>query len=263
MRLYCIGSGSLVKWVTCENLKQAKKELGPKARTATDEDCRAIWLLERMWEYSQEELRERFKISKQAAAKWRLRAGDDLPTRSDQAEAIRAKRIRVVLKELKDPCFSSLVKESGVSKKILREYVDKTGLHLRTHRRRPPDDELIELQRGRTWRELAEVTGLQLNTLRQYVYNRPVLARAMAAVRVNAPTGKKAHKASQVTDIRRMYEEGKSAHTIAESLRIEQVSVLYWFTKWKKEQAHDQSTDGQPPDPLVAGGNDGSAGHTK
>ena len=261
MRLYCTGSGSLVKWVTAANMKEAKDKLGPKARVATDEDCRSVWMLGRMWELTSDELAKLFGISRQSAQNWRRRAGDDLPTRTDHKEAVRNRSIRMIAKGLERPTFSDLVEATGLAKKRVREYVEKASMNLRKRPKMPPDDELLELQKGRTWWELAAVTGLQLGTLRKYIYGKPALARAMAAVRVRERVGTRAHGKIPVQEIRDLYKKGMGVHVVAETLKIESMTVRYWFQKWNKEARNETPDNGSAPADAVAGGNDGGAGH--
>lgn len=257
MRLYVSGSGSFTKWATANTLQEAQQKLGPTTRTADDDDCRAVWMTERVFEMSEQEIREKFGVTRQTADLWRRRGGSDLPMRQGN-HSIRA--VRRILKALDDDLGNSktkfrIMKDARVSAKTVEAFAEKMNYQLAPSKRRPSDEELIELQRGRTWHELANVVGIKLCSLRHYVYSKPELSKALRAVRASRTSGLAAHGLIPIEKIRELYEEGVSAYRISILLQLEQMTVRYWIRKWTKEDKNEQASQRRKTPAAVAGSN--------
>lgn len=250
MRLYVIGRGTCINWVTAKSLAEAKEKLGPDARVADDDDCRYVYTKERFWEWDGSRFKQELGCSRQTVHNWRKRGGGDIPTRTLMREASRNQRIRKVLAESPSEELTprTIATEAKSNDRNVKAYAKRAGIKLGVWRKRPSDEQLVELQRDRTWWELAEVVGLKLSTLRLYIYARPELAAAMKAVRKPVDTGKQSQGKLPLHKIREMHNKGLTAHQIAESLHIEQMSVRYWLRKWKKEEEANDQTDEQGTD---------------
>lgn len=236
MRLYVTGKGVLIEWAIVSTLKEAREKLGEEARVATDDDCRHVYTKGRFWEIPSDEIRERLGVSRQAVDAWRKRGGLDIPTRTQVRESTRNKRIREVLEKKEKISARDLAITANVNYKKVKDYAKRAGLELLQWKRRPSDEELIELQRGRTWRELADILDLRLSTLRSYIYKNKELSAALAAVRKKVVVETPAKKVLDTDAIRALHNKGMTPYLIAETLKIEQMSVRYWIRKWKKEE---------------------------
>lgn len=260
MRLYVTGKGVLIEWTITNSLKEAREKLGEEARVATDEDCRYVYTKARFWEIPSDQIRERLGVSRQAVDGWRKRGGMDIPTRTQVRESTRNKRIREVLAKKEKISARDLAITANVNYKKVKDYAERAGLELTKWKRRPSDEELIEMQRGRTWRELADALGLRLSTLRTYIYRNKALSAALAAVRKKALTGKPAQKTLDTAAIRALYDKGMTPYMISETLKVEQMSVRYWTRRWKKEEeaANDKARNKRKAARPVEGSNAGA-----
>lgn len=260
MRLYVTGKGVLIEWTITNSLKEAREKLGAEARVATDEDCRYVYTKARFWEIPSDQIRERLGVSRQAVDGWRKRGGMDIPTRTQVRESTRNKRIREVLAKKEKISARDLAITANVNYKKVKDYAERAGLELTKWKRRPSDEELIEMQRGRTWRELADALGLRLSTLRTYIYRNKELSAALAAVRKKALTGKPAQKTLDTAAIRALYDKGMTPYMISETLKVEQMSVRYWTRRWKKEEeaANDKARNKRKAARPVEGSNAGA-----
>lgn len=253
MRLYVSGSGETFRFVTAKNMMSARRKIGVGARTPNADDCRRVWLQGKIYELSEAELQKKYHVGRQTAAQWRYKGGEDLPTASEHKMRTKVEAVYAALTSMSKPSALAVADAANTSAKLARIMAEKMGVPLRSRRRMPSDEELIELQRGCTWQELAIKTGLRLCTLRSYIYARPELSDAMRAVRKPTITGQEAHGSFPREKVRELYLTGASAHLIAETLHVEQMTVRYWINKWKKEAADEKSRDGREAGSAVGG----------
>ena len=244
-RLYVVGEEENFRFVTAENLTAARMRLGPDARIPNDDDVRKAWIVGEFHEKTPAVLRKLYGVSRQTISNWRARGGRDLPTFRKHTKRTKLASVHKVLTSTKRPTASHVASLTHSSVKLVTTLAEKLGIKLRGHRRMPEDAELIELQKGCTWHDLAIKTGLRISTLRNYVYARPELSKALRAVRKPSLTGPNAHGTFPKEKVRKMHLTGMTAHAIAETLRVEQMTVRYWIRKWSREAANDQSGDGR------------------
>lgn len=257
-RLYVSGSGDKFRFVTASTIKAARKRIGVNAHTASDEECREVWLRGRLYEMTSKELQKKFQVTRQAVANWRQRGGADLPTCAEHQLKRKLEALHMALVEMKHPSANELAEVAHTSPHLAHEMAKRLGIVLRGHRRMPSDEELVELQRDCTWQELAAKTGMRLSTLRNYIYKKPELSKALKAVRKPALSGPAAHGTFPREKVRELYLSGLNAHQISESLLLEQMTVRYWINKWRQEaEANEENSDGRAAGGPVGGSDEG------
>jgi transposase len=253
-RLYVAGEGELIRFTTANNMEAAKEKLGDAARTPNDDDCRHVWIVGQFHLLSSEELQEKYGVSRQAAANWRERGGPGLVTRREHSTKSKVAAMHQILTTQKRITAAQVAKQVHGSSRLVVELANQLGVSLaKGHRRMPEDADLVELQRGCTWQEFATKTGLRLSTLRNYIYARPELAKALKDVRKPTVTGPAAHGTFPKEKALAMHLKGMTPHKIAETLRVEQMTVRYWIRKWSQEASDDQSSDGREAGGAVGG----------
>lgn len=261
MRLFVAGYGEERQWCMAMKLSEAKEKLGPETRAADDDDCRFVYHSARMWAYTPERIKAELGCSRQTVDSWRRRAGRDAPTRTKETELQRSLKVRQAIAAGQASSVLELSEASGAHYRTAKKFAGREDMTFSKWKRRPSDEKLVELQKGRTWWELAEVTGLTLSTLRQYIYSRPELAKAMKAVRKPTPRGLERRGQLPLHKIREMHNNGVSVHKIAETLHVEQMAIRYWLRKWQREEsAHDQTDEQGAPAGPVAGSGEGAGG---
>ena len=234
-RMFVIGNGERIKFLVCVGWREARKVLGRKARMATDADVRDVWIHRELYKWPPIQLSRLYAVSRQAIDKWKVRAGKDVPRYLEWAKANGIPQVIDARKERLSA--TELGKLLGLSAKEARAAASVMKLKLKGYRRMPSDEELVELQKGRTWKELAEVTELKVATLRQYIYARPELAASMKAVRKPDVMGLKAQREGLRMKVAQMSKEGKSPVEIATKLGIEYMTARYWLKKLEAEHA--------------------------
>lgn len=258
MRLYVAGEGESFRFDTAKSRVAAQRKLGSDVRTPNPDDCRQVWLQGRLYEMTAKEIQDRFHVSRQTVANWRARGGDGLMTASEHKMRVKVEAAQKALTSIEQPSAAQVAAVANLSIKLARQMANKLGVKLRGHRRMPSDEQLIELQRGCTWQELAAKSGMRLSTLRTYIYARPALSEAMRAVRKPAATGPSAHGTFPREKVRELYLKGVTPHVIAEELLVEQMTVRYWINKWRQEEDNAQARDGREVGGSVGGSHEGN-----
>lgn len=230
-RLYCAGHGAQFCYVMAFNKEEAAGLLNaPSAHYPTAEELRRIWIEARLHELTTEELHRTFGITRQALSLWRQKAGADLPTfRQTQINDAR-KRAADALGAGKG--ISELTRELRVSAPTIRAVAAEQGIEIpRKVNKKPPDDEIVKLAHGKTWRQLAAICKVALPTLQTHVYARPELATQLRQVMVRETTGSKAHGKVDVKKLIELRKAGKSAYAIAKELGFQTQTSIHWLKK--------------------------------
>lgn len=229
-RLFCKGEGASFKWLMVENKAEALKLLGDGARQPDPDDLRHLWMSEKLYEKTPQEIQTMFGITRQALSLWRIKAGADLPLRSDHMAAQKREAIKALLSPDKTPM--DIAKEIHVSSELVKEVAAEMGVRLASRRqKKPDDDEIVRLSQGRTWRQLAEECGVSLPTLRHYVYARPALAERIRSRIVYEQFGAPSHGRIDVDKLVEMYESGLTPYAISKHFGTESVTIIYWLKK--------------------------------
>jgi hypothetical protein len=169
-------------------------------------------------------------ISRQALSQWRIKAGVDLPTYREHNNSVKREQVKALLDPSKTP--KEIADEAHVSVEIVKEIADEFGVKLANKQvKKPDDDEIVRLAKGRTWRQLAEECNVTVHTLRHYVYARPELAERIRANIVYETSGAPAHGRVNVDELVRMYESGESPYQIAKKMGVENLTIIYWLKK--------------------------------
>jgi transposase-like protein len=228
-RLWCAGEGDSWRCVA-ETRAAAELALGGPVRSATPDDCRRLWLDLRLYEKPVREVATMFGVTRQAIDIWRAKGGDDLPRRCDSMHDEVDARILPLLDATK--CATQLAAETGETLYLISTVARRHGIVLKSGTtKKPPDEEIIRLAKGRTWRELALVCGVQLNTLRNHVYARPHLSAQVAANIRRQTSGPASHGKVDLAVLRQLVADGCSVYAIAQRLNVEQMTIRHWLTK--------------------------------
>lgn len=257
MRLYVAGEGDTFRFATAKSALSAKRKLGKDIRNPSADDCRQVWLQGRIYELTSTQLRKQFGVSRQTAANWRHKGGEDLPTAAEYQAKSKITAIETALTQPAPASATSVAVSTKASVRLVRQYAEKLGVQFQPKRRMPSDEELIELQRDCTWQDLAIKTGLRLSSLRNYIYSNPQLSEALRAVRKPTLVGPAAHGTFPKEKVREMHLNGMSPHIIAETLHLEQMTVRYWIKKWQKEKSREKSANQRAADSVVGGSDAG------
>lgn len=270
-RLYVAHEGDARIFCMASTYAEARGILGEECRSPNSDDVRAFWKFAKLETLSSAEIRQRFGVSRQTVDNWWRKAGGNvfgarLPRRSDQVSVDREARVREILHQLKkrkQPIVATEVaRKAHVSLDFARHVADKCKIPLASWHRRPTDDELVEIAKGKTWPEMAEAVGLRLSTLRTYVYARPELSARIREVRKSRPCGPSSHGKVDPKKVMRLHKKGLSAYAISLQLGVEQMVVRYWITKQARGDAHAKdSNDHGPVSHAVGRSNGGTERH--
>jgi len=254
-RIYVAGEGKDLVFCIVESREDAKITLGPSFRVPDPDDMRIVWRLAKLDSMTGEQATALLGVSRQTIHNWWHKAGGAgvLPRRSDHTELHRREKMRqVAMHSGESP--TRIAKKLGTSIAHVKQMAQKMGVQLSNGQKRPSDEQLIELAKGRTWYELAEASGLQLSTLRTYIYKRPELSAAIAAVRKRSLSGKAGQGKIDVEKLRQLRSLGYSAYRISQELRVEPMTIRHWFKRLAKEDAaNDRARNQQAFDDFVAG----------
>lgn len=233
-RLYCKSlGGNHLCWATCATKADAIEALGEGAHLATDDDIRFIWNDLRLYEKSQKTLCELFGVSRQALDLWQQRVGQTIKKRSAFVREARAERIEAALKGVESgEAAWPVVRRARADFHVVKRIAKARGIELgRPARKRPSDEELVRLAEEKTWRELAEACGMSVSTLRNYVYAKKELAKAICPKMRSEPTGGPAHGKIDIEEMIRLYQQGEKAFRLAKKYGVSQSSVRYHLMK--------------------------------
>lgn len=239
-RLYVAGHGDQMTYCTAHSFEDAKLTLGDGCRRPDPDDIRQFWKLAKMESLSFAEVKERFGVSRQTVdGWWRKAGGAGLPRRRERIEQDRAARVRTALLKNKGKAASRIAQIANASVEDVREMAAKLNISLPAWHRRPSDDEMVEIAKGKTWPEFAAAVGLRVSTLRAYVYARPELSARLREVRVSRRTGTAAPTRIDPLKVKRLHKKGLSAYAISLKLGVEQMAVRYWIQKLALGGEHD------------------------
>lgn len=260
-RLYVVGFGKHILYTLAPTMALAKATLGDDCRVPNSDDIRAFWEVSGLSTMSVKERLERLGISRQTLHYWRKKGGGDLPRRVDLERILKERRIIDVIKASSGISAKEAAALAKSTPKTVRRVAEEHGLKLTPARRMPSDEKLIELSAGRTWREFADVVGLRMATLRNYIYRNKALAAEIRKVRKPATTGMKATRKLNLKKVKQMGQKGMTAYAIAEALRVEQMTIRAHLMRWGKEKPNDYPPPyGKrlPPGNSVDSGNGGN-----
>lgn len=262
-RLYVSGPKDALKWAIAPFLEEAADTLGPDTRVPDPDDIRVFWQTSGIADMTDAERLEKFNVSRQTVHNWRAKGGDDLLRRSERIAIERDARIRQILTTTPNISSSIAAAHAQTRAQNVIRIAREMGITLAKNRKMPPNDELVKIAAGKTWREIADAVGLRLSSLRTYIYKDKALSEAIRAVRKAAPIGSKAHGKIPVQKIQAMGKRGVTAYLIAETLKVEYMTVRACLKRLEKEQENanqkrtrKQRATGNP----VAGSDGGSVG---
>ena len=258
-RIYVAGSGKDLVFCVVESREDAQLALGPGLRVPDPDDMRLVWKMAKLDTMTSEQATAMMGVSRQTINNWWHKAGGDgvLPRWSDHREMARRQRIRDgIIRSGSSP--TQIAKKLGTSIAHVKQLAQKMGVDLPRWQKRPTDEQLIELAKGKTWYELAEAAGMKLSSLRAYIYKNPDLSLAIAAVRKRSPSGKAGQGKIDVQKIRELRSLGYSAYRISQELRVEPMTIRHWFKRLAKEDAaNDRARKQRAFEDFVAGRNGG------
>jgi hypothetical protein len=240
-RLFCIGEGESFRYAMCSDKKAAEKLLGKGAHTADSDDVRHLWQTERLYELTNEQLEEKFGVSRQAMDLWKKKGGDDLKSRSDFLREQAKERVIAALDPSKTP--NEIVKETNVSLYFVKEIAAEQGIELAFKgQKKPDDDEIIRLAEGKTWRELAAACGVTLATLRHYVYGKKDLQAQVCPKLKSERSGGPSHGKVNVDEMVELHQAGWSAYQLSKRYQTEVVTIIYWLKKLGLHHSQQEAT---------------------
>ena len=229
-RMFCTGEGSTFQYGMHPNKAAASVAFGTEARTPDSDDIRRIWVENKLHEKTPEQIRELFGITRQAVSLWRQKAGVDLPNYREHM----GQQMRDKARAGFDPTLSAsqMAEKLGIPENYIREEAAFRGVELpKMNEKKPSDDEIVRLAHGRTWKELAEACNVTLSTLRNYVYAKPELSRAVGAAVTYEASGAHAHGKMDVDKLLELHAQGMSVYRMAAELDVQAMSVIYWLKK--------------------------------
>ena len=229
-RMFCAGHLQSLKYGMCEDRVEAKAKLGPDAHLPDPDEMRHIWMAEKLYELDTDGIKAKLGISRQAVSQWRKKAGVDLPNRQAHQRQVRIDRILEVMDESKTA--AEIAEEAEASVDEVKDVAQQLGMTLLNKgQKKPEDDEIIRLAKGRTWKELAAACNVTLATLRNYVYARPDLRSKVCEHIVYEAQGNPTHGKIDVDVLLEMYGKGVSAFKIAQHFDTQTIAVIYWLKK--------------------------------
>lgn len=216
MRLYCGGG----RFCIAPTVMEAERALGSYARAPTTEELTEFWHEQGLGLLTTREAAQKLGVSRQTVSNWAAKTGQLTGFQERMAD-----RVERIARVLKDGARATEISERlGVDRSFVVKVAQSSGVKLRTgNQKRPPDDELLRMAKGRTWKELAKACGLNLTSLRHYVYKRPELAQALRQC-VRKPT-KKEWGRIDVDELKRMHAAGMSNYAIAQHFGCSSMSV--------------------------------------
>jgi len=233
LKLFCSANGESLEQMRFGLFKskdEAVQALGPSARYPNPDEMRHYWISERLYELNTSEIQTKLGITRQAVSKWREKAGHDMPRYHDYRTEELYARIREKLSP--DLTAREIADTLHTTPATVLTVAELAGVHLKDKsHKKPDDDEIVRLAVGRTWRQLSEVCGVTLSTLRNYVYSDPDLRVKVRAVIVHEPSGGNTHGKLDVDEIVRMYGEGTSIYKIADRFTVQPMTIIYWLKK--------------------------------
>lgn len=257
-RLYVAGQGETMTYCTAANFEAGKLILGEGCRRPDPDDVRMVWKLAKLESMSFAEVREKFGVSRQTVdGWWRKAGGRGLQRRRERIEQDRATRVRAALLKHKGKAASRIALIANASVEDVRAMAEKLNIQLPAWHRRPSDEELVEIAKGKTWPEFAAAVGLRVSTLRAYVYSRPELSAKLREVRVSRRTGLKAPVRIDPLKVKRLHKKGLSAYAISLQLGVEQMAVRYWIQKLALGGPNDSKTRNRRTAGPAVGSSDG------
>lgn len=221
---------------------EAVKELGPDARYPDPDELRHYWMAERLYELSTDQIQKKLGVTRQAVSQWRKKAGADLPVRTDYHKGLRADKIRGALDATKSA--NEIAGELHVSAKEVREIARQQGIKLPVkNKKKPSDEEIIELARGRTWRELARLCNVSMYTLRNYVYGKPELRGKVCGNLTRELSGGGSHGKVDADELVTLYREGWTVFKLAAHFQTQPMNIIYWLKKLEIYKVGDAQTE--------------------
>jgi transposase len=173
-RLYRDDDGEFLLAAT---LADARRE-SPGARVAVDDDVRDYWREAKLGEQSARQVASALGVSPQTVANWRARAG--VPRRRSRCDLGLTVASLLASGATAEQAAQAVQRHPATVRRIAKA----AGLKPSRVSRKLTDDELVQVAAGRTWAQLAEVTGRAISTLRTRVYSDPTLARRLRAVMI-------------------------------------------------------------------------------
>lgn len=240
-RLYVASHGIKLKWCLAETLKHATVQLGQPARIPDADDLRIFWNKSNIANMTPEERKKAFNVSRQTMSTWRRKGGGDLKTLRDAKADKRRHRVQMYLKSDPDASIYKIAAVTGFSYRTIQNALKALGVQPRKgqQKRIPPDAELLALAEGKTWREIADTLGVSLTSLRMHVYANKSLAEEIRRVRRHVPNNQPAINPQHLKKIKAMGKDGATAYAIAETYKLEMMTVRARLMRWGKESPHE------------------------
>lgn len=239
-RLYVTGQSASLRWCVAPSLVEAMKKLGKDARVPDSDDMRFFWIKSGIAEMSIDERAATFGVSRQTLNNWRRKGGSDLQKVAEVRKGQKTRKCQQLLRDFPDLHMSELLHMTRLAAPQIRKIAADMGITIVSkHKKIPSDEELVKLANGRTWRELAEVAGVKLATLRAYIYSKPALADEVRKVRKAIPAGPVSQGKLDLIKVREMGKKGMTAYAIAEVLKCEMMTIRNHLKKWGKESPRE------------------------
>lgn len=247
-RLYVSGNGETLQFHSSTSLAGLKKTLPTEqaetVRTPNPDDLRDLWRRKNLYPLTNEQIAEMFDVSRQAVCMWRRKAGIKEEFAHVKKRRERAEKIKALLSP--ERTAFEIAEEVGTTAGTVRRVAEKAGITLLVRStKRPSDSEIVKLAAGKTWRELAAACGVELASLRQYVYANPALAEKLRRKLARTSTGSKSHGKIDVDRLVSLYRNGLSAYQIARHFNVETPSAVYWIRKLHLDKVRKE---GEPND---------------
>lgn len=240
-RLYVAGIGIKLKWCLAENMNKATTQLGQQARIPDADDLRIFWTKSNIASMTPEERKKTFNVSRQTMSTWRRKGGGDLKT--VRASTLEKKRMRIqaLLKSVPDISIYRISCLTGFSYRMIQAALDEMGVQVRKGQKKRilPDEELLALAAGKTWREIADALGVSLTSLRMHVYANKALAEEIRRVRRHVANNQPAINPQHLKKIKELGKNGATAYAIAEIYKLEMMTVRARLIRWGKESPNE------------------------
>jgi len=172
-------TGTRGHWVRAGALSSAL-QVDPSARRPTADDWAALLKAVAYGRRPELDVAAGLGVTPAALRSWRKRAG--VKGRAHHVQLAQQRALRAVKR---GATFAEAAAAEGLNRSALGRVGRAMGLASARARKPPLDEpELVRQAAGRTWPELAAIVDRSMSGLRNFVYSRPTLARALRAVMV-------------------------------------------------------------------------------
>jgi hypothetical protein len=168
--------------------KSEARDINPNAHAATDVEFRQFWIEKGLGGKPIRETCAELGVSHQTICNWYKRACaapvvDGVDIAIEKMGRQKGTKQAAVVEAVRDGADIEAVSlQFGLAKATVIQYCRMAHLSLSKRGPKFNDEKILELANGRTWGELAEVTGRSIATLRNRIYRNKELALAVRNV---------------------------------------------------------------------------------